>query len=52
MLCLTKNLRGKIDSINPIISSYVCSFASIIETNDRRKEINLFILPRAIETIY
>ena len=52
MLCLTKNYRQKIDAINPIISSFVCSFTSIMETEDRRKEINLFILPRAIETIY
>ena len=52
MLCLTKNIRRKIDPINAIISSFVCSFASIIETDDRRKEINLFIIPRAIETVY
>ena len=51
-LCFFKNLRHKVDYINPIIGSFICSFASIIESPERRKEINLFVLPRAIETVY
>ena len=51
-LCIFKNLRGKMDYLNPIMASFLCSFACLVETEERRKEINLFVLPRTLETIY
>lgn len=51
-LCFFKNLRGKMDYLNPVLASFFCSFACLVETEERRKEINLFVLPRTLETIY
>jgi hypothetical protein len=51
-LCVFKNLRQKVDGINVALASLFCSFACFIESESRRKEINLFILPRTVETIY
>lgn len=51
-LCMSKNIRGKVDNLNVVLATIFSSLASLLETDHRRKEINLFILPRSIETIY
>lgn len=51
-LCTFKNLRRKVDNTNVVLATLFSALASLIETEHRRKEINLFIMPRSIETAY
>ena len=52
MLCFTKNVRGKFDSWNLIVSSLACSLALLIEPASRRSEIAMYLIPRALESLW
>ena len=52
MVCHTKNFRGKVDRWNIIASSLVCSLAILFEPASRRSEIALYLIPRALESIW
>ena len=45
-MCFFKNYRRKMDKWNVIYSSFICSFAVLLEPTSRRIEIALFFLPR------
>ena len=50
--CHVKNYRRKMDKWSLLISSFVCSFALLIEPSSRASEIGMFVLPRALESIF
>ena len=52
MMCFTKNTRQKIDRWNVIISSFVCAFAILFEPASRRSEIAMYLVPRALESLW
>jgi hypothetical protein len=51
-VCHVKNYRGKMDKWNVFISSFVCSFALLIEPSSRASEIAMFVVPRALESLW
>ena len=52
MMCHTKNFRGKVDRWNVIISCITCSFAILFEPASRRSEIAMYLVPRALESLW
>ena len=52
MLCHTKNFRGKMDRYNVLMSCFVCSFAIFFEPQSRRSEIAMYLVPRALESLW
>ena len=52
MMCHTKNFRGKVDRWNVIISCFTCSFAILFEPASRRSEIAMYLVPRALESLW
>ena len=52
MLCITKNSRQKIDRYNHIMACFVSSFAILFEPQARMREIMLYMVPRAFESLY
>ena len=52
MTCHTKNLRGKVDRWNIIISSVVCAMSVFFEPASRRSEIAMYLVPRAMESFW
>ena len=52
LLCVSKNTRGKVDRWNMIIASFFCGFAILFEARGRRSELALYLVPRALESLY
>ena len=52
MLCITKNTRGKVDRWNLIAACFVCSFGIMFEERGRLREIVMYMIPRALESLY
>jgi len=51
-LCLSKNLRGKMDGINSCIGAFCGAWGVLFESESRRVEIALFIMTRFFETLW
>ena len=52
LLCKLKNVRGKMDRWNLIGACFFCGFAIIFESEPRRNELALYLIPRALEAIF
>jgi len=52
LLCFTKNTRHKVDRWNLIIASLFCGFTILFEAQSRRAELALYLVPRALESLY
>ena len=52
MLCITKNTRGKVDRWNLIAACFTCSFGIMFEEKSRLREIVMYMIPRALESMY
>ena len=52
LLCKTKNFRHKVDRWNVIIASFICGFAILFEPATRRSELTMYLVPRALESMY
>ena len=52
VLCHSKNLRGKVDRWNVILSCLTCSLAILFEPASRRSEIAMYLVPRALESLW
>lgn len=50
--CVFKKMRHKVDQWNIILASIVCSFALLIEPQNRRVEVALFMFPRFLEQMW
>ena len=51
-LCQTKNLRQKVDSLNPIIAGFSATFSILWEPANRRVELALYLVPRFLEALW
>lgn len=50
--CIFKKMRHKVDHWNVIMASFICSFACLLEPQNRRVELALFMFPRFIEQMW
>ncbi|CAD8112016.1 unnamed protein product [Paramecium sonneborni] len=51
-LCKLKNIRQKVDGLNPALAASVACSALFLESEGRRQEIALFIFPKSLETAW
>ena len=52
MMCHSKNYRQKMDRWNVVISCLTCSIAILFEPASRRSEIAMYLVPRALESLW
>ena len=51
-LCKAKNIRGRIDGVNPMLGAFFGAWGILWESESRRVEIALFIMTRFFETVW
>ena len=51
-ICKFKNIRGKSDKYNIMLSSLICSWSAIFEAQHRRVELGLYMFPRFMESMF
>ncbi|KAJ3081535.1 hypothetical protein HK102_002286 [Quaeritorhiza haematococci] len=51
-ICLVRNQTKNDKPFGPVLGSFLCGFSLLIEKKKRRRDMGLYVLPKALESLY